>query len=310
MKHEYADRIGKVIAYIEENSSRKLDLDALAGVSNFSKYHFSRIFAVVTGVTPAVYVTRKRLENAVRLLKDTDRTVLDIAHSCGFESLSTFNGVFKRRHGKSPSELRRELQDRNFSLGDRKKREEPSSSHEYDESAGNGNHFLRRIWSMNVTLKELPDLEVAFVRHTGSYLETGRAWETLGSWAGRNGLTPERQQFIGISLDDPSLVDEFACRYDACVTLPPGFEREGHTGVSFKKLEGGSYGRYAFYDTVDKLALAYANLYGNWLPRSGYEADDRYALEFCMNDPFRDPEGKAKVDLYIPVRPKDELIPL
>lgn len=183
--------------------------------------------------------------------------------------------------------------------------EEPSSSPRYDESAGNGNEFLRRIWNMNVTLKELPDLEAACVRHTGSYLETGRAWEKLGSWAARNGLTPENQQFIGISLDDPSLVDEFACRYDACVTLPPDFEREGHTDVFFKTLEGGLYGRYAFYDTVDKLALAYASLYGNWLPGSGYEADDRCGLEFCMNDPARDPEGKAKVELYIPVRPKD-----
>ncbi|MEK4062484.1 GyrI-like domain-containing protein [Paenibacillus sp. FSL H3-0321] len=100
-----------------------------------------------------------------------------------------------------------------------------------------------------------------------------------------------------------NLVEEFACRYDACVTLPNGFERSGHTKhVEFKTLSGGMYAVYPYYDTIDKFVLAYQNVFSLWLPNSEYDADDRPRLEFCMNDPAKDKEGKCKVDLYIPVK--------
>ncbi|WP_253298234.1 GyrI-like domain-containing protein [Paenibacillus sp. MSJ-34] len=154
-----------------------------------------------------------------------------------------------------------------------------------------------------ITITDLPEYEVAYVRHVGSYMDTRVAWDKLGEWASRQGLTPHNQFFIGISLDDGNLVDEYACRYDACVTLPSGFEKHKHaTHVQFQTLSGGMYALYSYYDTIDKLVLAYQNVFGLWLPNSEYEADDRPCLEFCMNDPASDPEGKCKVDLYVPIK--------
>lgn len=155
---------------------------------------------------------------------------------------------------------------------------------------------------MNVTIKELPSFEVAYVRHVGSYLETYKAWGKLGEWAGKNGLFPPEQTFIGISLDDPSVTEEIACRYDACVTIPVEFNKEAHSDVGFARLPGGLYGMYHFYDTVDKFAITYQSIFGQWLPNSEYEPDDRYCLEYCMNNPSEDPEGKAKIDLYVPIK--------
>lgn len=104
-------------------------------------------------------------------------------------------------------------------------------------------------------------------------------------------------------MDDGDLVEESACRYDACVTVPEGFEQEAHRPqVEFKTLSGGMYAVYSYYDTVDKFVLAYDSMFSVWLPRSGYEADDRPCLEFCLNDPMKDQEGKCKVDLYIPIK--------
>ncbi|WP_243735218.1 AraC family transcriptional regulator [Paenibacillus turpanensis] len=158
---------------------------------------------------------------------------------------------------------------------------------------------------MNMTIKELPAYEVAFARHIGSYLDTHHAWGKLGEWAGKHGLTPLNHYFIGISLDDPNAVDEFACRYDACVTLPEGFEKKEEGDIRFKTLPGGEYALFQFYDTIDKLGITYQSIFGQWLPNSNYEADDRPCLEFCMNDPSMDEEGKCKVDLYVPIKPKN-----
>ncbi|RIX53672.1 AraC family transcriptional regulator [Paenibacillus nanensis] len=299
--NNYNERINKVIQFMEQNLSSKISLDELADVAHFSKYHFSRVFTSIVGSTPSSYLSSKRLQKSIHYLTDTDKTVLEIALLCGFESASNFNLAFKKHFNKTPSEVRRGVrEDSNISLYQSNNREDAVRPPRYDE--GGSHHFLRRIWNMNVTIKELPSFEVAFFRHVGSYLETYHAWEKLGEWASQNGLFPPEQSFIGISLDDPSVTEEYACRYDACVTIPDGFQKDVHPHVQFQSLPGGLYGMYQFYDTVDKFGILYQSLFGQWLPNSGYDPDDRHCLEFSMNNPAEDPEGKAKIDLYVPIK--------
>jgi AraC family transcriptional regulator len=106
MNLDYKNRIDRVIKYIEENSNQKINLDALASVSNFSKYQFSRIFTSIVGMTPVAYVNRERLQKSVQYLIETNKTLLDIANQCGFESVSTFNALFKKHFSKTPSDVR------------------------------------------------------------------------------------------------------------------------------------------------------------------------------------------------------------
>ncbi|WP_445322154.1 helix-turn-helix domain-containing protein [Paenibacillus sp. FSL M7-1046] len=74
MNNDYINRIDNVIKYIKENSNQKLTLDILAGVSNFSKYHFTRIFTSIVGVTPVAFVNQERLQKAVYLLAETNKS--------------------------------------------------------------------------------------------------------------------------------------------------------------------------------------------------------------------------------------------
>ncbi|GGH11802.1 hypothetical protein GCM10008013_03820 [Paenibacillus segetis] len=302
MNHDYVERVNTVIQYIKDHSSERLTLDELAEQANFSKYHFSRIFSSLVGVSPVAFVNQVRLDNSLAYLTETHRTILDIAQWCGFESVITFNAAFKKRFNRTPSEVRAELsKNSNISLLVSKKQEELFPPLRYDDNRNTSN-FLRRIWDMNISMQEIPEYEVAFVRHVGSYLDTQVAWNELGNWAFGHDLSPLHQYFIGISLDDPHAVEENHCRYDACVTLPQGFLRSEEGNIQFKRLAGGLCAVYSFYDTIDKLAIAYQTLYAQWLPNSEYDADDRPCLEFCMNDPAKDAEGKCKVDLYIPVK--------
>ncbi|CAH1190513.1 DNA gyrase inhibitor [Paenibacillus auburnensis] len=302
MNNDYMARIQAVLQFIEENLEQDLTLEMLAEISNFSKFHFSRIFSAVIHKTPMTYLTERRLHHAVTYLSTTNKTMLDISSLCGFTSVSSFNSSFKKQYKTTPSAMRRSMQENsNIPLISGNNQEELSLSKNYDLNSKNNNNFLRRVWDMNIEVKELPGYQVAYARHIGSYLETYKAWETIGKWAQDNGI-PREQYFIGISLDDPSVTDEQFCRYDACITLPEGFSAESGSGIEFKTLSGGQYALYKFYDTIDKLAIAYQSVYGGWLPNSEFEPDDRHALEFCMNDPYTDPDGKAKIDLYIPIK--------
>ncbi|MFD2169998.1 AraC family transcriptional regulator [Tumebacillus lipolyticus] len=304
MNEDYQQRIDRVIQYIEDNLSHPINLERLAEVSNFSKYHFARIFTHTVGISPVSFVNLKRLERSIDYLTKTDKTILEISALCGFDSISTFNTAFKKHFNLTPRAVRDDLKDSNILRQVSKKQEEFSSPLRYDQSEKKS--FMRRVWDMNITIKELPAYEVAYFRHVGSYMETYRAWQKLGAFSAQHKLYPPEQHFIGISLDDPSSVDEYACRYDACITIPPEFDREGHEEVQFKTLPGGLFALYQFYDTIDKFGIIYQSLFGQWLPNSEYDADDRPCLEFSMNDPAQDPERKAKIDLYIPIRKRAE----
>ncbi|WP_010098894.1 GyrI-like domain-containing protein [Ornithinibacillus scapharcae] len=156
---------------------------------------------------------------------------------------------------------------------------------------------------VNIEVKQLPAYEVAYIRRTGSYFEPQDHWMSLMQWAIENGLFPPHQSFIGISLDDPNFVEDSNCRHDACVTIPEGFDKEKHKEINFKKLDGGLYALYPFYDTPEKLNFAYQYMFGEWLPNSVYIPDDeRYNLEFSLNNPSDDPDGKLKVDLLVPIK--------
>ena len=67
-----------------------------------SKSYFSTIFKKYNGISPWDYITIKRVEKAVTLLKTTDKTKLEIAQSCGFNSPANFYKAFLRITGKSP----------------------------------------------------------------------------------------------------------------------------------------------------------------------------------------------------------------
>lgn len=305
MNH-YSERIDDVIKFMNNNLSRKISLEELAKVSNFSKYHFCRVFSSIVGMTPYSFLNRRRLNTSVEYLLNTDKTVLEISMLCGFDSASSFNQAFKKLYGSTPGDVRKDpTLISNIPLYHGNKQEETVQPSRYSES-GITNNFLRRIWEMNIAIKELPDYEVAYVRHVGSYLETRKAWEVLGEWAAKNDLYPPEHSYIGISLDDASLTDEYACRYDACITIRGEHNKDFDPNIKYKTLKGGLYALYPFYDTIDKFAIAYQVVYGQWMPNSGYDPDDKPCLEFCMNNPFEDPDGKAKVNLYIPIKKKAE----
>ena len=58
MNH-YSERIDDVIKYMDDNFSRKISLEELAEVSNFSKYHFSRVFSSIVGMTPYAFLKKR-----------------------------------------------------------------------------------------------------------------------------------------------------------------------------------------------------------------------------------------------------------
>jgi len=98
--------IEQALAFINANFDYDLSVDVLLGFCNVSRSHFHYLFKKSTGKTLTAYITEKRIERAVRLLKDSDLSIAEVAYSNGFSSQSYFSKVFKRLVGMSPREYR------------------------------------------------------------------------------------------------------------------------------------------------------------------------------------------------------------
>jgi len=99
-------RLEKVFGYVEENYYRNIGLEEIARVANYSPYHFTRFFKESTGMTFNDYLNSFRIKKVERLLLDMDLTITEVAYKAGFNSIKTFNRVFKKLKGCSPSEYR------------------------------------------------------------------------------------------------------------------------------------------------------------------------------------------------------------
>lgn len=99
-------RILKVKNFIAKNYMDELRLPMLAGLAGMSTSAFSRFFKLHTGRNVSDYIIDIRLGYAARMLVDTAKSISEIGYDCGFNSLSNFNRIFKKKKGCSPSEFR------------------------------------------------------------------------------------------------------------------------------------------------------------------------------------------------------------
>lgn len=103
---EDSRRILKVKDYIDNKYMDEVKLRDLADIACMSEAAFSRFFKKHTGRTVSDYITDTRLGYASRMLIDTSKNVSDISFQCGYNNLSNFNRVFRRKKGCSPTEFR------------------------------------------------------------------------------------------------------------------------------------------------------------------------------------------------------------
>ena len=103
---EMLHRMNDCIQYIEDNLEGEIEMEELARLSLNSKFHFQRLFSLVTGFTVAEYIRRRRLTLAAQELNHANVKVIDVAFRYGYETPESFSKAFRKAHGVSPSHVR------------------------------------------------------------------------------------------------------------------------------------------------------------------------------------------------------------
>lgn len=107
LPNEYGSRMSKVHDFVSDNYDRKIYLKEIADLVNMSEQAFSRFFTKMMGRSFFTFLNEYRINIAVRLLLDTDRSVSQIGYACGYESLPFFHKQFNKFIGNSPLACRK-----------------------------------------------------------------------------------------------------------------------------------------------------------------------------------------------------------
>lgn len=103
----YYESLNNVINEIEENLTEKIEYKDLAKIIGTSSYTLQRIFAFLTGITLTEYIRKRRLSKAAEELLSTDIKIIDLAIRYQYDSPISFSNAFKKMHGVSPQNLRK-----------------------------------------------------------------------------------------------------------------------------------------------------------------------------------------------------------
>ena len=100
-------KVERVRTFVTEGMGQSIHVDHMAAAVGLSPFHFARLFKEATGEAPHAYLTRVRIQEAKRLLADTDLPLAEIAQRVGFRTQAHFTGVFHKHAGTTPRAYRK-----------------------------------------------------------------------------------------------------------------------------------------------------------------------------------------------------------
>ncbi len=274
----YRARVARVVAHIVAHPLSTHRLEDLAALAHFSPWHFHRLYAGVTGESVAMTVRRVRLARAASLLQEDMLSVTEVALASGYESPQAFSRAFRQFSGQAPSAFQADM--RHLA---------PDTSPEERLPAGG--------LAATVLLIERPEQQVLALRHRGPTATIPHTQRRLRRLLGESPGTV----WLGMCREDAGDPDSGLC-YHAAAAPAETLATAMHPDIERIEIPAGRYACHRLAGPYTRINAAFDALYARWLPASGYEPDDRPALEHYLNSPRSSAPAALRTDLLIPVR--------
>lgn len=265
-ERNYRERVARAVAAILADPLAEHRLDDLAALAHFSPFHFHRIYRGLIGETVAATVRRVRLAKAAQLLGTGDASVTQISFDSGYDSPQAFSRAFAQFTGLAPRDFQRKV----------------ALTMKPDT-----NEF-------EVQIVQRPAVGVQALRHDGPAATIPHTFSRLVDIAGN------RSTGIWYGIIEGDHEGPEGCAYYAAVS------EAGDTlldpAMVAMTIPGGLYAKYLLQGPYTQINAVLTALCTNWLPASGYEADDRPSLEAYLNSPHNTAQQDLLTELLIPVR--------
>lgn len=266
----YLEQIQRGVDYIETNLESPISLNAVAREAGMSQWHFQRMFRGLTGDTVKAYIRARRLGQALELLLNSDKRIIDIAMEADFESQESFTRAFKAAFDITPAQYRK--------AG---KRHPAPRKIKFDKD------YLEHI---NKGLNTVPEIYTQKEMHL-----VGMRTSFYGAYSEKNNiaekLPPLWQQFLahlseigntvggmcyGVvrQLQEDSDELEYFCAIEvtAATAIP--------NGMLALTIPAATYAKFTHQGAVNLIDDTINYIYSTWLPQSGKRHTQAADLEF------------------------------
>ena len=264
-KHHHI-HLNKAINYIIENIIQSPNLDEVSQVSGFSKFHFHRLFKAFTGETLHQFIKRIQLEKAAFiLLFDKEKSITDVALSCGFSNSQNFATAFKKH----------------FSLT-------PKAYQKHKVCQGIGFHDPKMISKYDIKLIYLEEFYIEYERYFGAYYSDVFYLQQAHFLSQHS-----KKQYVTIFWNDPTITPKRNHCYDYGVVTQ---KQTNGARDTIQTIEENIYIvltlKYSLLEEVNRMEI-WSYLYTNWLPRHGYIPSRVFCFEMI---------DSKMIKFYIPIK--------
>ena len=101
------ETVSVIVDYIQKHHTQRLSLQDIANVLGYDYNYMSRCFKNIFKITFTDFINTYRLETAIRLLQETEKSITEIAFESGFQSVRSFHSFFKKAMDTSPAQFRK-----------------------------------------------------------------------------------------------------------------------------------------------------------------------------------------------------------
>lgn len=307
IKLEYQQAVRKVLHYVNQNILGDVSLETLAGIANYSPFHFQKIFSDAISESPKQYVMRLRLERAAHYLKVfPNLPVVEIAIGCGFSSASIFSRAFKKYYSVN-AQVFREMSAKEISK--RLKLNIKNTKHLSLE--------MSNIWINNIIdpmdsgitiqispppiVKMFQSIKIAYIQTTLNHPESiSFAFKSLIKWAIPQGIIAADTRYIGIWLDVPFYTSPDKCRYLAGIELTS--EIKSKKDIDVLTMHGG---KYTFFNSIGTLEFTLNQMIAlnhHYLSQLGYEIAEIICYEIFDECPAYKQYDLIQKTILVPVK--------
>lgn len=286
-------RFNAAIGYVEENLTERLDPAKVAEEAYTSTFHFQRMFHILTGVTLAEYVRRRRLTLAARDIMD-GTPILDTAIKYGYETQASFTRAFSRLHGFTPGTTREP--------GVRIKAFPPMSFQLTMKGEHAMDYEIRKLGAFSVTghVRRISTVDGK------NFQDIPKFWEEMGS----SGKVDEIQKFadpkgvlkgatLGICMDFQKDLEQF----NYVIGVEPAGAVE-LSGVEERTIPAGTWAVFPGKGIMpDAIQAVWNRIFQEWFPATNYAHAEGPELEIYRD--AEDGSDECPFEVWIPIEEVD-----
>lgn len=289
---EWIERLNKALNYVEKNLKEELDLEAIAAQANSSSFHFQRMFSMLSGITLAEYIRRRRLTLAAGDISK-GAEILETALCYGYESQASFTRAFSRLFGYAPGASREK--------GVKLKAYPPLSF----------KLSIQGVHSMDYEIRTLKEFTIAgevrsFCTKDGeNFIKIPQFWQEMDHKDKLGAIMPladPKGVVGGACLGVCMEMDEKQENFNYMIGMEPAKDADC-SNLEQRTIPALTWAVFSGHGKMpESIQAVWKRIFGEWFPATDYEHEMAPELEVYL--PQTDSSKECPFEIWIPVRKK------